>query len=244
MREIKTRLEGHWTGVVWLLGVPVAQLAMFIWMNTVLRGRETQGLYPWASFLICGMLPYQLFKSLWTSLTHAPSANRGLFGFRQVKPMDTYLARTLLELVLDTVTYLLIAVGLWRIGFSPIFPHDPLAYMAIVGVFVATGFGMGVTWSVLVDVLPRFGTFTAIVSMPLMIISGVIFPLHGLPQELLSWLLLNPILHLVELARVAFLPGYVPVAGVGLSLPLMFALVMVTVGMVLYRLRRHHLAAG
>ena len=124
------------------------------------------------------------------------------------------------------------------------FPNDPLAYMAIVGVFVATGFGMGVTWSVLVDALPRFGTFTAIVSMPLMIISGVIFPLHGLPQEMRSWLLLNPILHLVELARVAFLPGYVPVAGVGLSLPLMFALVMVTVGMVLYRLRRHHLAAG
>lgn len=244
MREIKTRLGGHWTGVVWLLGVPVAQLAMFVWMNSMIRGRDTHGLYPWASFLICGMMPYRLFKSLWTSLTNAPSANRGLFGFRQVKPMDTYLARTVLDVLLDTVTYLLIAVGLWRIGFSPIFPHDPLAFMGIVGVFVATGFGMGMTWSVLVGFSPRIGTFTSIVSMPLMIVSGVIFPLHGMPAEMLSWLLLNPILHLVELARVAFLPGYVPVGGVGLGFPMLFALVMVTLGMVLYRLRRHHLAAG
>ena len=76
-----------------------------------------------------------------------------------------------------------------------------------------------------------------------LIISGVIFPLHGLPAEMLRWLLLNPILHLVELSRVAFLPGYVPVQGVNLSFPLMYALVMLTLGMVLYRLRRHQLAA-
>lgn len=243
MRELKTRFGGHWTGVIWLIGIPVAELAMFMWMNTALRGRGDMGGFAWPVYLICGMIPYQMFRSLWNQLSNAPNANRGLFGFRQVKPMDAYLARAGLEISLDIATFIVLALLMSRIGYSPLLPHDPLAFMAMVALLCLIGIGMGISWSVIEDIVPRFGTVSHVVAMPLMILSGVIFPLHNAPPALLELMLLNPILHLVEEARFYFLPGYVMVQGTNLTYPAAFTLCICTLGMVLYRWRHKQLIA-
>lgn len=244
MRELKTRFGGHWTGVVWLLGIPVVEMAVFMWMNTTLRGRGDIAGFTWPVFLVCGLLPYQVFRSLWNQLANAAGANRGLFGFRQVKPMDAFVARAALEVALEVVTFVILVLLMIRVGFGPLVPHDLLGFMAVWGLFSLIGFGMGISWAVIEDVLPRFGVVTHVIAMPLMLVSGVIFPLHKAPPEMIAWLLYNPLLHLVEEARYFYLPGYMPVPGVSLAYPAMFCLCIVTLGMVLYRWRRKQLIAS
>jgi capsular polysaccharide transport system permease protein len=243
MREIKTRFGGHWTGVVWLLGLPLVELAVFMWMNVVLRGRVSRGSYDFMVFLVVALFPYKLFRGLWSQLTHAASANKGLFSFKQVKPMDAFVARVLLELALDTFIFILLAVLLARFGWGPMLPVDVLAYLGVVAMFVLFGVGLGISSAVICDVMPRFAVATQLIAMPLMILSGVVFPLHGMPQAALDVFLLNPVLHLVELARHAYLPNYVPVNGVNAAYPLKIVLVSLALAMSLYRVRRRELIA-
>lgn len=229
--------------MVWLLGLPILQLMVYLWMNTVIRGRVARGQYEFIVFLLVAMMPYRLFRDLWNQVTNGAASNQGLFGFRQVKPMDTFVARAVLEIAIESITFVLIAVGLVRMGYGPLLPVDVLAYILIVCVFCLLGVSLGICTAIGQDVFPRLGSVVSVVTMPLMILSGVIFPLHNLPSEMTYWLLMNPVLHLVELARVAYLPGYVMVQGVSLWFPLWFTLIVTALAMSLYRVRRRQLIA-
>ena len=143
MREIKTRLGGNWMGVLWLIGIPLAQMIMLVWINTVLRGRLSRAGYDFMIYLVVALIPYEIFRHLWSQLARAVKANRGLFGYRQVKPMDTFVARTLLELTLQLLILVAILVLFDRLGFGPVIPVDPLAYVAATGMFAFAGCRVG-----------------------------------------------------------------------------------------------------
>jgi capsular polysaccharide transport system permease protein len=75
-------------------------------------------------------------------------------------------------------------------------------------------------------------------------VTGVIFPVHLLPQEYLDWLLWNPMLHLIELSRHSFMPQYRPLDGVNLLYPLGCTLLFLTIGLAQYRIKRLRLIAS
>ncbi|MFZ2988542.1 ABC transporter permease [Ideonella sp.] len=244
MREIKTRFGGHWTGVIWLVGSPLIQVFVLVLVNTYLRGRLSRGSYEFAIFLIVAMMPYQLCTGLWSQLMTAVKSNLGLFNYRQVKPMDTIVARALLELVIDAIVFVIAMIILARAGFQPILPEQLLAYLGVWGLFFLLGSTIGLTLATVIGPLPRLGFAVQLLSLPLMFSSGVLFSVHGLPQDVLDWLLYNPLLHLVELSRVAYLPGYNPLNGVNVYFPLMVTLLFGALGISLYRLRRQKMASG
>ena len=66
----------------------------------------------------------------------------------------------------------------------------------------------------------------------------MIFPLHNLSDSIRSWLLLNPVLHLVEMSRHYFIPDYNALPGVNLSYPAAWALVVLVLGLSSYRAYR------
>ena len=57
--------------------------------------------------------------------------------------------------------------------------------------------------------------------------------------EIRDWLLYNPVLHLVELSRVYFIPNYTALPGVTLEYPAAWALVVTALALGLYRIYRH-----
>jgi capsular polysaccharide transport system permease protein len=244
MRELKTRFGGHWTGVFWMFAQPIAELLMFLWMNTVIRGRIERDGYDFVVFLLAGATGFRMFRALWNRLSHAASANKGLFGFKQVKPMDAYIARAALYVVLEIAIFLMTALLLARIGYGPMVPGDILAFMGVLSTFVLFGLGMGIVFSVLLDVAPRLEALTHVLTMPLMILSGVIFRLDRLPPEVIQMLLYNPLLHLVEMSRAAYLPSYVPLQGANMTYPGIWTLCTLTLAMMLYRWRRLQLIAS
>ncbi len=241
MREIKTRFGGKLSGVVWVLGAPLLQLAVLVWVNAMLRGRLTRGSFEFPVFLMTGLVPYQLFKGLWVQVMNSVSANRGLFGFRQVKPLDTMIARTVLEMFMSTIIFVVAMALLGRIGYAPVVPMDLLAVVLTFVVLALLGTGLGILSAVIVDVFPMWALLIQLVAMPLYMLSGVIFSLHGFSNEILALLLWNPVLHLVELCRAAFLPGYSLLPGVGWALPLAWVVVVWSLGLNIYWWRRWQL---
>jgi len=243
MREIKTRFGGHWAGVVWLFGEPLIKLAMLTWMFLFIRGRTVHDGYPYEVYLLVAMLPFSLFSKLWTQLMNGIKSNAGLYGYKQVKPLDALVARTILEVMLAVLVFILCFLTLWRIGSRPTWPQDFLAYLAVVLNFVLIGFGLGIISAVALHFSPRVSLAVSLLSMPLQILSGAVFPIHNLPLEVLSWMLFNPLVHLVELARYTFLPGYVMIQGVNFMYPVAWVLGTWTLGLSLYWVWRQRLAA-
>jgi capsular polysaccharide transport system permease protein len=243
LREVKTRLGGHWAGFLWVLGIPMVKLAIFVAMNVFIRNRGARDGFDFSVFLFVAIFPFDLFRDLWNRLTVAISSNISLFGYRQVKPMDALIARAVLEIAISVILLTLTALMLARLGFKPLLPADPLAYIVVYGVAILLGIGFGLTTAMFANFIPRFTVFTSLMTMPLTLLSGVIFQLNRVPEEILYYFRFNPLLHIVELSRKTWLGTYVPISGMTLTYPLTWALCMIALGTMLYTVRRRQLLA-
>lgn len=241
VRELKTRFGGRWLGVFWVLLEPVAHLAILLFVVGFIRHRVLPGV-EFPVFFLVGLVPFFLFKNLALRLMEAIDSNRGLFGYRQVKPIDTLISRAVLEVSIYSVVYLLMLAMLGWLGFQFI-PARPLELMGVSTLLLLGAVALGLLFSVATDDLPNARSFIRIVFMPLYFLSGVILPVSLLPPSVLPWLLWNPILHGVELSRGYFFPQYHVVPQISMGYLACFSLTVLTLALSLYRVRRHRLLA-
>jgi capsular polysaccharide transport system permease protein len=116
-----------------------------------------------------------------------------------------------------------------------VFPSDPLAVLeAFFGLWLV-GLGFGLVTSVVTELIPEAGQILKLIMKPLYLISGVVFPLALVPQPYRQWLMLNPVAHGLEAARLGFAPYYHAVPELSLSYMYGFALVCIFTGLVLHR---------
>lgn len=187
-----------------------------------------------AIWVMVGMQAFFMFRNTGTQVMNAISANRTLFAYRQVKPIDTLFVRAGLEgLLLIFVTSILMA-GLAMLGYD-VLPADPIAVLeAFFGLWLV-GLGFGLVTSVITELVPEAGKIIPLIMMPLYIISGVILPLSTVPQPFRDWLLLNPVAQGLEAARLGFAPHYHVIAELSISYMYGFAFVSIFLGMALHR---------
>lgn len=236
LREMKARVGGQWIGAVWTLIEPLTHVMIMVTILGFIRGVVLPGIeYP--VFLVTGLLPFFLFQHLAVRLMDGIEANRGLFSYRQVKPLDTLLSRACVETLMNLLVYAFTLGILARLGFSVV-PTGPLEALGVNAVMIFLGTGFGVFCAVVTHDRPRVRSFIRMSMMPLYFASGVVFQVDLLPREYLDWLLLNPLLHLVELSRHAFIPAYVPAEGVNATYPLLCTLTVGALAMLLYRADR------
>lgn len=241
LREIKTRFGGRWMGIFWVLLEPLAHVLLMMAMFGVMHRAAAPGIeYP--VFLVTGLLPFFAFKGLALRLMDAVDSNRGLFGYRQVKPMDALLSRALLETALNAVVYLIALALLGWIGFQ-FLPARPLELMATGFLLLVLGAALGTAFAVATNELPQTRSFIRIAAFPLYMLSGVIFPVHAIPADYHVYLLWNPVLHLIELSRASFFSQYVLVQGINIEYPLAWCLLATMGALSLYRVRRLSLIA-
>ncbi len=236
LREMKQRVGGQWVGAVWTIFEPLAHTMVMVTIFGFLRSKLMPGIeYP--VFLVTGLVPYFFFQHLTMRLMDGITANRGIFAYRQVKPIDALLSRAVIEALMNLIVYLLTLGILAWLGFHVI-PASPLELIGVHLLIGYLGLSMGILAAVVSHARPRVRSFIRVSFMPLYFLTGVIFPIHKLPQQYLDWLLWNPMLHLVELSRHSFIPQYQPVEGVSLLYPLGCTLLVSALGLALYRVDR------
>lgn len=242
MRELKARVGGRWMGALWIVMEPMAHIAFTMFIFIYVRHRLVPGM-PVPLFLVTGVVPFIIFRNISLRMMGSVDANRGLFNYRQVKPIDPLLARAALETVIYSGIYVVFVAAMGWFFDMPWFPAQPLELLCVAVVLIALGLGLGLTLVVLTDDVPQVRTLIRVLFMPLYFMSGVIFPVRNLPTEAIDWLAWNPLLHLMELSRSFFAPQYPVIRQAELTYPAMVALVMLALGLTLYRLRRHRLLA-
>ena len=184
-------------------------------------------------FLINGIVPYFLFSSISTRSIGAIEANQGLFNYRPVRPVDTIIARALLEsLIYGGVYIVLMAI----VGFAgETYEVTRLVTLLLTWLLlVLFSCGVGLIFMVVGKTFPETEKFLPILIKPLYFISCIMFPLHAIPRDYWPYLLWNPIVHIVELSRECVVANYVS-EGVNLPYLAFCTLLVLFLGLAIYR---------
>ncbi len=240
LREMKTRFGSYRLGYFWALAEPGIHVAIFVIMFGVIMGRTMPGV-DYTLFVITGIIPWLMFSNMLSRGMTAVSANTGLFSYRQVKPMDSFVARMILEGLIHVATYLLFLVIMYWLG-TRVSIEDPLGVIAALGLLFFFSFGLALTLCVVVTQFPEVQKFVPIVTRPLYFISGIFFSINHVPPQYRPLLMWNPVLQSNELARSAFFHNYQAADGDWEYLTLC-AVVVTIFGMALYRQNSERLIA-
>jgi len=232
LRETVTRLSSGRGATVWLLGEPILHVVIMLIIFTVIRIKVVSGIDVLA-WLIVGLTFISVFKRTSSQLQNAINANRTLFGYRQVKPVDTLLTRAFLEGFLALLVIIITSVGAIFLMDVDLIPDDlGIMLIAFFGLWLM-GLGYGLICSVATELIPELGKIIGMLGMPIYITSGAIFPLHNIPQPYLGWVLYNPLVHGLEIARLGVSPYYHVIHGTNLMYLFQCALVSIFFGLAL-----------
>lgn len=217
---------------MWLLVEPIFSTAFLMFIYTALRMHTVGGIST-AIWLMLGLLAFLMFRRTGTQAMNAIDANQALFGYRQVKPVDTVLVRAGLEGFLMIIIVIILCAGAGLIGFAIIPPNPLLALEAFFGVWLI-GLGFGLITSVSNELVPEVGKLIDLFMTPLYFFSGAMFPVDAVPHPYYDWLLFNPLIHGLETIRLAFAPDYRAIPELSLSYLYGFALVTLFFGLALH----------
>lgn len=232
LRETVNRLAAGRAAWVWILLEPLVGVLFMAFMFTAVRVHSVGGIDT-TIWLMIGMLAFFTFRRTGNQCMNAIGANRALFTYRQVKPVDTVLVRAGTEGFLMFLVIVILFAGLGLVGHQ-IIPADPLALIAAVAGLWLSGLGFGLVTSVAVVLIPELGRIIGFAMMPLYLMSGVMLQITVVPEPYRSWLAFNPLLHGVEASRLAFAPYYHTIPGLSLSYLYVFALVLIFLGLALH----------
>nr|WP_293248481.1 ABC transporter permease [Panacagrimonas sp.] len=209
LREVRNRYGAHRFGYFWAVAQPIILVMALQVVHVVLRKRGdgliygVDGMY----FFLLGVLPWFMFANGYHQCMGAMKANRGMYTYRQVQPIDIILIRCTLAFVIQTIALVVIVTGFYWSG-RPISLAEPAAYLAMLTLLYLFTMSVGLIVDVFVTRNDDVRNFLVPVDRVLLFISGVFFTLDAMPRELHPYLLWNPLLHAFELGRAAMLEQY------------------------------------
>lgn len=208
MREIITRYGRHNIGFAWLFVEPmmftlgVAMLWHFL--------KDAHGAnYPIIPFAITGYSTILMWRNSANRVGNAVEANIGLLYHKNVKVIDVFLARILLESIGATISFTVLMIFFIMIGEIGL-PHNFL--LIIYGWILLFWFTVSLSLVIgsifqLSEVLDRLWHAITYLLFP---VSGAGFFVHWLPIGVQDILLYLPMVHSTEMLRHGYYGNLVP----------------------------------
>lgn len=203
LRETLSRYGDHKLGFMWALLEPLFFVAVIAGSMAAMRSDMPSGM-PLVPFMITGFVPFIMFRNSMNQLKGSIGANRALLGFPQVTIFDVIAARILLESAVILFVFALILAMANLLGYE-VRIENPLGVLLACLCLLTLGSGLGFVLASLAPIIPSSGQIAGILfGRPLFITSGLFFTASSIPDPFRTWLLYNPLLHLMELLRSSF----------------------------------------
>jgi capsular polysaccharide transport system permease protein len=206
IREMITRYGRSWGGYIWAIIEPMSVILMLTLVFTQILDRPVYG-DSFLLFFATGYLPFYFFMNVSGQVSSGIAVNRELLQLPMVKPIDVLFARFVLAyltLLIVSVVIFYVAALTMRHGMS----FDPVSILAGFTSAALLGLGVGCLNAFIFAILPVWRQVWGVLSAPLLIISGVFYPLDSLPSHIQDILVWNPIVHSIGRTRAAFYPSY------------------------------------
>lgn len=204
MREVRTRFGASNFGYLRALLEPAVFILGFVLIWLAL-GRASPIAVPVELFFLCSIFPYGAFMRTWEYTTNAIKANSGLLMFPVVRPLDFFIARTVLEAASQVLVFIILAVIVHGLFCETRhLPDDLLGVAGAISAAILLGASMGLIVGCIIMEFPSVDIIMQLVRRALFFSSGVFFTADSLPAILQKYLYWNPVLHVTEWFRSAY----------------------------------------
>lgn len=241
IREVRSRYGTFRGGYVWAVVQPLA-FVVIINESRALLGASRDAIYGVSGqyFFLIGVLPFFMYQQSFNQALGAMTSFRGVFNYREVRPIDIILVRGAIEFVLLGFVLMLTILGL-HFFHQPVDFQDPLRFLAAIGLLFVLTQGLGLIGDVYATRSDNVRRIIMLMDRPLFFISGVFFTAEVVPEGLREYLMWNPLLHAIDLGRDSMLTEYdSPCSWLYLTL---FAFSALMFGLGAYRSNLHRLSA-
>lgn len=207
MREVITRFGRDNVGVLWLVGEPMIFTlgVTALWTAADLHHGSP---LPIVAFAITGYSSVLLWRNTVTRCNSGIQQNINLLYHRNVRLLDVFLTRILLEVAGATASFLVLGLVFgWLEWIRP--PTDPFTVLvawlmlAWFGAALAIVIGTATAYSELVDRLWHPASYL------LFPLSGAAFMVEWLPERAQEVVMVLPMVHGVEMLREGYFGGVV-----------------------------------
>lgn len=207
MREVLTRYGRHNIGFLWLFVEPMMFTLGVAALWTAMKATHGSNL-PIIAFAITGYSTVLLWRNMPGRCAGAIGPNLSLMYHRNVKVLDVFLSRIILEIAGTTISFIVLTITFSTLGWME-YPEDLLK--TVIGWLLLCWFSGALAvfigcLSERSEIAEKIWHPTSYLLFPL---SGAVFMVEWLPDAGKNVVLLLPMVHCVELIREGFFGRHV-----------------------------------
>jgi capsular polysaccharide transport system permease protein len=199
-REAAMRFGSNPFSYVWTLVEPAIMVAILLVARVYIKNVNPAFGESSMLFLLTGIVALRAARNIINRGGKGITVNKALFEFGAVKPLDAVLARTVLEFTIWLIILTCFFTAVARIIGQEVitnFTGLVISLLQILYFCIAMSF-FNATVGALV---PIWRSIWKMMSMPLLITSGILYVPASMPPEILNIIIWNPFLHCVEALR-------------------------------------------
>ena len=197
LRELNMQFSTSRLGVFWVFFLPFMQIISFVLIKVFLFGRGDEN-FDYAVFLALGFIAFNMFSGILNKSIGAFEANKALFNYKQVKPIDTIIARTLVEVFMAGVLYIIFLFIGYYFDFGMEGENILMVGAGLIWLAVFS-FSFGLVIAIGNTFYKSIGKIVKIFTFGLMIVSAVFYPVRSLPPEAQAIIIYNPLANFMEI---------------------------------------------
>lgn len=199
MREIITRYGRHNIGFLWLFAEPILFTLGVTALWTATKSVHSSNL-PIIPFAVTGYTSVLLWRNGSSRCAKAIEPNLSLLYHRNVRVLDIFIARLVLEIVGSSISLIAISLAFIVIGWME-WPIDILTMMQAWFLLAWFSVALGLVVGAISERSEVFERLWHTITYLLFPLSGCAFMVDWLPQHAQQLVLLNPIVHTTEMLR-------------------------------------------
>ncbi|MEO6172344.1 MAG: ABC transporter permease [Arenimonas sp.] len=207
LREAITRFGRHNIGFMWLFVEP-----MLFTMGVTSLWIITKGVHgfrlPIVAFAVTGYSSVLLWRNSVSRCVKAIEPNTSLLYHRNVKVLDLFLARTLLEILGASMSFIVLTLSLAFFDWM-LLPQDVLTMIMAWFLLAWFAVSLGMIVGSLTDKSEMISRAWTTISYLMFPLSGAVFMVDWLPKAAQDVVLLFPMVHATEMLRHGYFGGVV-----------------------------------
>ncbi|HFU76504.1 MAG TPA: hypothetical protein ENK66_09700 [Arcobacter sp.] len=197
LRELSMRFSSGRMGLFWTFFEPFLQVIVLILIKLLLFGDAEVG-FDFVVFLTLNFIAFNLFKNIVMKSINAFQANKPLFVYKQVKPIDTIISRILVEIFITSIIIIMFLIIGFYFEFSIEMKNLPMVTFGFV-YLILFAFGFALFFAILNSYVESIGKLMGFFMTALMFGSAVFYTIDMIPMEFQSIVLYNPLTHFMEI---------------------------------------------
>lgn len=197
LREFSMRFSVGQLGLFWTFAQPFFYVSLFVVIKVFIFKSASDN-FDFAVFITLSFVAFHLFQNIIVKSIGSFSANKGLFLYKQVKPIDTIFARLLVEVfIFCVIVILFICIGFY-FGYDMNVKNLGMIIFGYLWLMIFT-FSIGLSLALASIYMTSIKNIISITMTLLMFASAIFYRIDTLSPELQHILLYNPLVHFMEM---------------------------------------------